>query len=195
MSQESFLDKVSSGKKKRVDSKAKGKTFERKVAGMFSEWYLQRTGIPKGFMRAPLSGASFGGQNRANISKVSDNLKQPGDILTPEGFRFIIECKHYKKCPDIANIAAWNVLQWKTWWSQVAGDAKAAGKHPMLIIKYNDIVRPIVIFHSASKKDLGIISISYGPHLQIASLDNVLNSADSEQFLFGGRFDKSGKLC
>tara|TARA_R100000426_G_scaffold28209_5_gene23601 strand:+ start:34962 stop:35483 length:522 start_codon:yes stop_codon:yes gene_type:complete len=69
-------------KKKKVNSRAKGNRFENKIAKTLNN----RFGT-KEFCRTPGSGAF------ATTHKLPEYLKVYGDLITPEKFKFIIECK------------------------------------------------------------------------------------------------------
>jgi hypothetical protein len=71
------------GKKKRVNSKTKGSNFERACAKKFNGRFNT-----KEFCRTPGSGAF--GTTHKNLPQY---LKVQGDLITPENFKFIIECK------------------------------------------------------------------------------------------------------
>lgn len=68
--------------KKRKNSRTKGNAFERKVCKILNDQF-QTTD----FNRSPGSGAF------ANTHKLPDYLKVYGDLITPNNFKFIIECK------------------------------------------------------------------------------------------------------
>ena len=69
-------------KKKKVNSRAKGNRFENKIAKMLNERFNTEE-----FCRSPGSGAF------ATTHKLPEYLKIYGDLITPEKFKFIIECK------------------------------------------------------------------------------------------------------
>ena len=71
------------GKKKRVNSRTKGNNFERACAKIFNGRFNT-----KEFCRTPGSGAF--GTTHQNLPQY---LKVQGDLITPQNFRFIIECK------------------------------------------------------------------------------------------------------
>ena len=68
--------------KKRVNSRAKGQSFERKICKLLNSRFET-----KEFCRTPGSGAF------ATTHALPEYLKIHGDIVTPKNFRFIIECK------------------------------------------------------------------------------------------------------
>ena len=69
-------------KPKRKNSRTKGNTFERQVAKLLNDRFKTTE-----FSRSPGSGAF------ATTHRVPDHLKIYGDLLTPEKFKFCIECK------------------------------------------------------------------------------------------------------
>jgi len=85
---------------KQGNQKNKGNNFEREVADLLSEIY------DESFIRVPNSGAFIGGKNQYRASSL-DSAQQKtfrGDIITPDGWDLVIECKHYKEPPS------WNRL-------------------------------------------------------------------------------------
>jgi Holliday junction resolvase len=71
------------GRKPRVNSKRKGSTFERKIAQMLNERFNTSE-----FCRTPGSGA-FG-----STHQLPQHLIVHGDLITPQNFRYTIECKN-----------------------------------------------------------------------------------------------------
>tara|TARA_Y100001937_G_scaffold12322_1_gene15633 strand:- start:5515 stop:6036 length:522 start_codon:yes stop_codon:yes gene_type:complete len=69
-------------KKKKVNSRAKGNRFENKIAKTLNDRFNT-----KEFCRTPGSGAF------ATTHTLPEYLKVHGDLITPEKFKFIIECK------------------------------------------------------------------------------------------------------
>ena len=68
--------------KKRVNSRAKGQSFERKICKLLNSRFET-----KEFCRTPGSGAF------ATTHTLPEYLKIHGDLVTPKNFRFIVECK------------------------------------------------------------------------------------------------------
>lgn len=103
-----------------VNSKAKGDTYERKIAKKLTEW----TGLK--FERVPASGG---------LHWKKDN-RVYGDIVTNDpDFPFTIECKARE---------SWNMdslingsKEVEKWWKQAIADAWATGKEPMVIFTRN----------------------------------------------------------
>lgn len=71
------------GRKPRVNSKKKGASFERKIANLLNERFNT-----KEFCRTPGSGA-FG-----TTHQLPQHLIVHGDLITPQNFRYTIECKN-----------------------------------------------------------------------------------------------------
>lgn len=79
-SQENIL--ASLKPKKRKNSRAKGNAFENKIAKQLNERFNTTD-----FSRTPGSGAF------ATTHKLPKHLQLHGDLITPQGFAFIVECK------------------------------------------------------------------------------------------------------
>ena len=69
-------------KKKRVNSRRKGNAFEREVAKILNTRFNT-----KDFCRSPGSGAF------ATTHELPQYMKVYGDLITPQNFKFILECK------------------------------------------------------------------------------------------------------
>ena len=69
-------------KKKKLNSRAKGNRFENKIAKILNERF-----DTKEFCRTPGSGAF------ATTHTLPEYLKVYGDLITPEKFKYVIECK------------------------------------------------------------------------------------------------------
>ena len=118
---ESILGFGEFSKKKRVNSKRKGSNFERKIAKMLNERLHT-----KEFSRTPGSGA-FATTHKG----LPDHMKIQGDLITPSGFPFVIECKNgydvqlddlFKRKSDFFSFI-----------KQAQSDAKSANKDWMVI--------------------------------------------------------------
>lgn len=68
--------------KKRLNSRAKGNRFENKISKILNERFNT-----KEFCRSPGSGAF------ATTHTLPEYLKIYGDLITPEKFKYVIECK------------------------------------------------------------------------------------------------------
>jgi hypothetical protein len=85
MLQDSFdpnVFKSQLSKKKRLNSRSKGNSFERKVCSLLNNKFNTTE-----FARTPGSGAF------ATMHNLPDHMKMFGDLITPLNFKFIIECK------------------------------------------------------------------------------------------------------
>lgn len=69
-------------KKKRVNSRRKGNAFEREIAKLLNTRFDTTD-----FCRSPGSGAF------ATTHELPQYMKVHGDLITPENFKFILECK------------------------------------------------------------------------------------------------------
>lgn len=161
-------------------SKNKGNGFEREVAKILGEWW----GEP--FQRTPNSGAL----------RWNGNFWTFGDLLPPESFPCVIECKFYKK----SNL---NILLTGTpqpgnmlgWWAQCIEDVDRAEKElgkkliPILITKANFQPRLICLPRTVFRKLYKGSKIPYitaAPlHLSefaILKLDYFLEYVDKQKF-------------
>ncbi|WP_144880510.1 putative PDDEXK endonuclease [Gluconacetobacter diazotrophicus] len=117
-----------------TNGKNKGNKWERDVANLFSEHYKNTYKIENSFRRNPDSGSFVGGSNSKRV-QTHTNLNF-GDILTPDDFQYVIECKSYKEAPSFKSLLTSN-KQLDSWFSQASQDADLANKKPIVIVKYN----------------------------------------------------------
>jgi len=122
-----------------VNGKAKGNSFERKIANILSARFESHLGVKNGFRRNPDSGSFFGGSNKTRTENYSLDYAIFGDLICPRDFTYSIECKHYKKAPSVQSWLNHSVQQWDTWLSQAEQDAAASGKAMVLVVKYNNV--------------------------------------------------------
>lgn len=118
--------------------KNKGSTFERQIANYLSERFKEYTGIDKSFRRNSDSGSFFGGSNQSRVNTHSAAHQNFGDILSPEDFRWNIECKCYKDPFSLNSILLQKNKILDDWLCQAEQDAGYAGRAPLLIIKFNN---------------------------------------------------------
>jgi len=119
-------------KKKKVNSRAKGSRFENKISKMLNERFNTTD-----FCRTPGSGAF------ATTHKLPNYLKIYGDIITPEKFKYIIECKkgyNEEQVSDLFNIKS-NICNMI---DQAHRDSKKSSRDFLLIIG-QDRREPIAI--------------------------------------------------
>jgi hypothetical protein len=123
----------------KVNGKQKGNTFERSISNKLSERFATYTGIEKSFRRSVDSGNFFGASNQKRIAQYDTSKATFGDIITPDNFKFSIECKNYKTPPTFKAVVNKSVKQWDDWLKQAEQDAKNSSKETLLIVKYNNV--------------------------------------------------------
>ncbi len=126
-------------------SKQKGNSFERKIANLFSETFEKHTGISNAFRRNIDSGSFFGAKNQKRIeTHLTDNACF-GDIMTPDSFKFSIECKHYKTPPSFSALVKQEFKLFDTWIAQAKQDAANAEKAMLVVIKFNNVPEFVIV--------------------------------------------------
>ena len=110
-------------KKKKVNSRAKGSTFERSIAKLLNDRFNTSE-----FSRTPGSGAF------ATTHSLPDHLKIYGDLITPQNFKYCIECKK-----GYNNLNLYSLYNYSSeWWGfldQCRKDSEKCGKIPLVIFK------------------------------------------------------------
>jgi hypothetical protein len=131
---EDTLDVGNPDKKKRVNGNRKGKTFERDVCKDLSKRFGGE------FRRVPMSGAFFGGSNFIKNKDVNEAAKDVlcGDIITPPGFYWTLECKNYFDTPKVHNLVGKGDATLDKWIEQAKLESKTAGKPWMIIFKVTE---------------------------------------------------------
>jgi len=110
-------------KKKRVNSRAKGSTFERSIAKTLNDRFNTSE-----FSRTPGSGAF------ATTHSLPDHLKIYGDLITPLNFKYCIECKKGYNKENLYSIYNYSSDTWK-FIEQCEKDSEKCQKTPMVIFK------------------------------------------------------------
>ncbi len=110
-------------KKKKVNSRAKGSTFERQIAKILNV----RLGTTE-FSRTPGSGAF------ATTHTLPDHLKIYGDLITPQNFKYCLECKKGYNNQNLYSLYNHSSDFWK-FIEQCQKDSEKCGKIPMVIFK------------------------------------------------------------
>lgn len=110
-------------KKKKVNSRAKGSTFERSIAKMFNDRFKTTE-----FSRTPGSGAF------ATTHTLPDYLKIYGDLITPLNFKYCIECKKGYNKENLYSLYNYSSDTWK-FIEQCEKDSENCQKIPMVIFK------------------------------------------------------------
>jgi|TARA_Y100000310_G_scaffold137913_1_gene136868 Holliday junction resolvase len=118
-------------KPKRKNSRTKGNSFERQVAQLFNDRFNTTE-----FSRSPGSGAF------ATTHTLPEHLKIYGDLITPEGFRFCIECKKGYNNINLYSIYDYKSKLWE-FVEQCEKDSKKCDKLPMIVFKQDR--KPILI--------------------------------------------------
>jgi hypothetical protein len=128
-----------------VNGKNKGNTFERKISNTFSSRFEKHTGIEKSFRRNADSGSFFGGSNARRTQTHDLDKATFGDIICPDGFKFSIECKHYKTPPTFVSMVNQKCTFIDEWIKQCEHDAKQANKKVLVIMKFNNVPEMVVV--------------------------------------------------
>jgi hypothetical protein len=123
MQDEYDLSKLVKNKKKRLNSKNKGNTFQRKVAQMFNEHFETDQFAP-----TPGSGAF------ATTHSLPKHLQIYGDLITPQNFCFVLECKKGYNNENIGSTFSKKSLITEAL-QQADRDAKKCAKIPMVIFQ------------------------------------------------------------
>ena len=136
-------------KKKRVNSKRKGSTFERKIAKMLNERLHT-----KEFSRTPGSGAFA-----TSPKNLPAHLRIQGDLITPVNFPFAVECKNgydvqlddlFKRKSDFQSFI-----------KQAQGDAKSAKKEWMVIYQKTRRMALVIVGKRYNVKPELVLNESY----------------------------------
>lgn len=159
------------GKKKRVNSRNKGATFERQVASLLNDRFST-----KEFSRTPGSGAF------ATTHSLPDYLTIYGDLITPKNFSFCIECKKGYNNLKLNHILDYSSELWK-FLDQCDRDAQKISDpnvYPMVIFK-QDRQKTLVFtkkFFSLEIEPHIIIAKSGEPHWAMYYFDDLLQIED-----------------
>lgn len=122
-----------------INGKAKGSSYERHVAWFLSSTFQEHTGIECAFRRNVDSGSFFGGKNKKRVLSYDTSKATFGDIICPDTFKYIVECKALRDPPTFRSLVYNNVLKWNSWIKQVEQDAANANKEPMIMARFNRI--------------------------------------------------------
>ena len=110
-------------KKKRANSRAKGSSFERTTAKLLNDRFNTTE-----FSRTPGSGAF------ATTHTLPDHLKIYGDLITPQNFKYCIECKKGYNKENLYSLYNYSSDFWK-FIDQCEKDSEKCQKIPMVIFK------------------------------------------------------------
>jgi len=109
--------------KKKINSRTKGSTFERQICKMFNKRFNTSE-----FCRSPGSGAF------ATTHSLPEHLKIYGDIITPEKFKYCIECKKGYNNQNLYSLYNYSSEVWG-FINQCEKDSRKCYKIPMVIFK------------------------------------------------------------
>lgn len=101
-------------------AKSKGNLFEREIATYLSELY------DKKFIRVPNSGAYTGGKNTTRKKEMTEGQVKTfrGDIIPPDEYKIVIECKSYSYFPFHRVIQEKEISLLDGWIKEVETDAE-----------------------------------------------------------------------
>ena len=157
-------------KKKRKNSRTKGSTFERSIAKLLNDRFNTTE-----FSRTPGSGAF------ASTHTLPDHLKIYGDLITPQNFKYCIECKK-----GYNNINLYSIYNYSSeFWSfleQCEKDSHKCGKIPMLIFKQDRqptlaVVPSYIHYHTTPIKYIQIMKSDLVKY-RIYLLEDLLKQSD-----------------
>ena len=135
-------------KKRKVNSRRKGSTFERGIAKKLNGRFNTEE-----FMRSPGSGAF------ATTHKLPQHIKVHGDLITPQNFAFVIECKNGYKLelddPFKRKSDFWSFIK------QAERDSQASGKDMMVIYKKNARMELVIVNSQYPIKDEMVVNKRY----------------------------------
>lgn len=163
-----------------VNGKQKGNSFERDISNRLSKIFAGILPSEQSFRRNIDSGAFFGGKNQKRLTTHIQDNQVFGDILTPDVFKFVIECKAYKTPPTFKSIIESKVTQWDNWIAQVSQDSVNSGKIPMLIIKYNNC--PLIVGVNTTEFNTDITQVIYYKDFYFYPFDTFFN-CDLNKFI------------
>ena len=157
-------------KKKKVNSRAKGSTFERGIAKTLNDRFNTRT---------PGSGAF------ASTHTLPDHLKIYGDLITPQTFKYCIECKKGYNNINLYSIYNYSSDIWK-FIDQCEKDSEKCCKLPMVIFKQDRQPTLAIVSYSPTspymETEKTIQLIKEGKAYRIYLFDELLTEGDSFWF-------------
>ena len=155
-------------KKKKVNSRAKGSTFERQIAKILND----RLGTTE-FSRTPGSGAF------ATTHSLPDHLKIYGDLITPQNFKYCLECKKGYNNQNLYSLYNHSSDFWK-FIEQCQKDSEKCGKIPMVIFKQDrQPTLAIIPSHVVVESNNYIEIHKEGQYYRVYMFDDLLREEDS----------------
>lgn len=166
-SYDSKLLKEKLSKKKRVNSRSKGNTFERKICALLNDRFNTTE-----FCRSPGSGAF------ATTHSLPDYLKVYGDLITPKNFKHIIECKKGYNKVNINSIFNNSSELWE-FIKQSERDSQVSGKTSVIV--YQQDRQPALIISRIGLFSRFSDTITFDQY-EINLLEKILSLSDDYFF-------------
>jgi Holliday junction resolvase len=158
-------------KPKRKNSRTKGSTFERQIAKVLNDRFNTTE-----FSRSPGSGAF------ATTHSLPDHLKIYGDLITPEKFKFCIECKKGYNNQNLYSLYNYSSDFWK-FIEQCEKDSQKCSKVPMVIFKQDrQPTLAIIPLWIEVTEDIKYIEINNKKHYRVYLFDELIKCWDSMWF-------------
>ena len=155
-------------KKKKVNSRAKGSTFERQIAKLLNNRFNTTE-----FSRTPGSGAF------ATTHTLPDYLKIYGDLITPIKFKYCIECKKGYNKENLYSLYNYSSDTWK-FIDQCQKDSDKCDKIPMVIFKQDRHPTLAIVPSNIPYQATNFIEIyKEGKVYRVYLFDDLLKEADS----------------
>ena len=157
-------------KKKRINSRTKGNTFERQIAKLLNDRFNTTE-----FSRTPGSGAF------ATTHTLPDHLKIYGDLITPQNFKYCIECKKGYNKENLYSLYNYSSDFWG-FIDQCEKDSQKCCKIPMVLFKQDRhptlaIVPAYIHYHTNPIKYIEIIKTDLIKY-KIYLLEDLLKESD-----------------
>jgi len=158
-------------KPKRKNSRTKGNTFERQIAKLLNNRFKTSE-----FSRSPGSGAF------ATTHTLPDHLKIYGDLITPQKFKFCIECKKGYNNQNLYSLYNHSSEIWK-FIAQSEKDSGKCGLIPMVIFKQDrQPILAIIPQTVAVTEDIKYIEIHNHKHYRVYLFEEFIKCWDSMWF-------------
>jgi len=158
-------------KPKRKNSRTKGSTFERQIAKVLNDRFNTTE-----FSRSPGSGGF------ATTHSLPDHLKIYGDLITPEKFKFCIECKKGYNNQNLYSLYNYSSDFWK-FIEQCEKDSQKCSKVPMVIFKQDrQPTLAIIPLWIEVTEDIKYIEINNKKHYRVYLFDELIKCWDSMWF-------------
>ena len=154
-------------KPKRKNSRTKGSTFERQIAKVLNDRFNTTE-----FSRSPGSGAF------ATTHSLPDHLKIYGDLITPQKFKFCIECKKGYNNQNLYSLYNYSSDIWK-FVEQCEKDSGKCSRLPMVIFKQDrQPTLAIVPYDVEFGQDLKYIEVMKQKKYRIYLFDDLVKCWD-----------------